>query len=609
MVEYKLRLQGIKPGTSEEEAAKTELHEKGADRLLYICQKHGGLYVKLGQYVASMDHILPKPYTEKLKVLQDRNKPMDFEDVQRAIRNNYGKDVDEVFNEFNPKAIAAASLAQVHEAVAPGGRRVAVKLQYPWLRGQVAGDVRTLGLLARLVGWAYPEYEYSWMLPDFEESIGLELDFAQEGANAARCAAMLAGDPGVHVPRVHWDLTTHQVLVMEFIDGCKANDLTQLKAWGVDPAAVARTTTRAFGDMAFFHGFIQCDPHPGNLMVRPRPPSDTASGRGHRRWWRRWRAAAPEHQLVLLDHGMYRRLDPGFRHAYCRLWKAFVTRDEALGRDALRGLGLDPELYEALCLWFTYRPPGSRARLGARATAAERDALRAKYERGYRARPEEVNKLLEKLPRDIHFISRSNNLIRSVNRDLGGHTRDRLRVFGHCALRGLSLLPPADPSPLPGASSTSQKEEEEAVYWPADLPYHRHSRHCRAAAPPPVLNKDRLQPAASPSFVVGSGGPWGGLMPVPALMEGSAGSDGGAPLLFDPLPYWRRSIVPPLRPRAPVNRLVASELAGPACCYRPAWGLWAGQLGLRARLWAVDQACGAVWWWQGKQSHTDQNLG
>mmetsp|Transcript_2845 Transcript_2845/g.4059 ORF Transcript_2845/g.4059 Transcript_2845/m.4059 type:complete len:569 (+) Transcript_2845:63-1769(+) len=422
MLEYKFKLKDYGDGDPEGEQLRYSIHEKGADRLLYVCKKHGGLYTKLGQYVASMDHVLPKPYTEKLKILQDRNHHMSVHDVKKVIRRNFGKETEEIFHNFSTEPIAAASLAQVHEATTKNGMLVAVKLQYPWLQRQVAYDLFTLKILALLVGKLFPEYEYSWMLPDFEGITKLELDFVQEATNSDRVSKMFQSHEDVHVPAVHWDLTTHEVLVMEFIQGCKVNDIEKLKLFGFKPVDVAKTVTEVFAEMAFFHGFVQCDPHPGNLMVRPTPGNPD------------------KYQLVLLDHGMYRRLDPIFRHNYCLLWKSFLTRNHKLGAESVLKLGLDPHFYEALSMWFTYRPPDSKAKMGSRVTLEEREKLREKYEKKFS--PEDLNKFLETMPRDMHFVSRSNNLIRSVNRDLGGTTRARLKIFGQYAVKGLTLSHP-----------------------------------------------------------------------------------------------------------------------------------------------------------------------
>lgn len=106
----------------------------------------------------------------------------------------------------------------------------------------------------------------------------------------------------------------------------QVDDLKSYATLGVNPKAMAKTVVSVVADMTYLHGFLHCDPHAGNLLVRVGPTG--------------------QHQLVLLDHGMYRRLDPQFRYAYCMLWKSFVTNDVQLLQRAAELLNV-PEHFEA----------------------------------------------------------------------------------------------------------------------------------------------------------------------------------------------------------------------------------------------------------------------
>jgi hypothetical protein len=137
-------------------------------------------------------------------------------------------------------------------------------------------------------------------------------------------------------------------------------------------------------------------------------------------------------QLVLLDHGMYRRLDPGFRMANTALWKALATRDAALGTAAIIDMGIAPDAaakyFEIMCLLLTYRP--SSASLGGRMSTAERAATRARFEKGgdlYLSGPEAANEFIKSLPVDMLFTLRNTAIVRGVNRALGGTTLSRIQ--------------------------------------------------------------------------------------------------------------------------------------------------------------------------------------
>lgn len=174
----------------------------------------------------------------------------------------------ELYASFSPTPIAAASLAQVHRAVTHDGDAVAVKIQYPRLASQVQTDFTTLKVLATVVGTLFKNWEYTWLFPELEESVLLELDFLQEATNGERVGRLLERDRRIHIPRVRWDLSSARVLTMEFIDGVKVTDVETLRSKGIDPRAVGETISNLFSLMVFSLGLTHCDPHPGRAREK-----------------------------------------------------------------------------------------------------------------------------------------------------------------------------------------------------------------------------------------------------------------------------------------------------------------------------------------------------
>lgn len=329
-----------------------------AQRILTLCLANGGIYTKFGQQLATFNHGLPKEITETLAALQDRARPVTFARAVQTIEGELRQPWQELFVEFDEAPIAAASLAQVHRAVDKSGRTVAVKVQYPHLESQMRADMRVMKWAAQLTEYFFPDVQVQWMFPEFEAALTSELDFENEKRNSRRIASLLARNSAVHIPEVFDELSARKVLTMEFIDAPKISQLDEIKALGLAPAHVARILCEVFGEMMFVHGFVHCDPHPGNIFVRTNPDPH----------------AKDKEQLVLLDHGLYRELDGEFRKTYCDLWRAMLLRDAALLEDCGHRLNVG-EFAKYLPLLFTFRTIKSTSPLAASMTESEREEL------------------------------------------------------------------------------------------------------------------------------------------------------------------------------------------------------------------------------------------
>lgn len=225
-----------------------------------------------------------------MKALQDKARARPFHEIATFLRKELGNDMEEIFERFDEEPIAAASLAQVHKAVLRSDKsEVAVKIQYPHLPTQVANDLYALEFLANAVAKYFPDFEFAWLLPEFEDVADIELDFVQERVNANRMRDLLSETKNVYVPEVINDLSGRRVLTMEYVRGARVDDVDTLSKMNVDPKFVASKMCEVFGDMMFVHGLVHCDPHPGNLLVKKDENNNQV-------------------QLVILDHGMYVKL-------------------------------------------------------------------------------------------------------------------------------------------------------------------------------------------------------------------------------------------------------------------------------------------------------------
>ena len=254
-----------------------ELHERVARRWYDVCCKNAGLYVKIGQQIATMNHVLPAPYLRYFSNLHDKAPSVDYSTVERIVRSEFGgRGPQDVFVEFEREPVASASIAQVHRASLPDGTRVAVKVQKPEIQHQLPWDLLCFRFLVFSFEKIFDLPMY-FCVDSICEAVRQEADFRIEAGNARLAKRDLDPDPRFYVPAVHPPFSTAKVLTMEWIDGIKICNLTGLRAAGIDSTKAAALMVDLFAHQIFISGFMHADPHPGNLFIRHKPNTAGAS--------------------------------------------------------------------------------------------------------------------------------------------------------------------------------------------------------------------------------------------------------------------------------------------------------------------------------------------
>lgn len=242
------------------------------ERARLALQELGPTFVKFGQIMASRGQSFPPEFIEEMKKLHDEVGPVPWEEIEPILQEYVG-DVDEVFEIFEKEPIAAASIGQVYRAVLKTGEVVAVKVQRPGIVEQIHTDMLILESMAKRVERLFPDYRVynpTGMVKDFSIQIKRELDFSREGKNADHFSHNFKDFPGVKFPKIYWDYSGKRVLVMEFVEGVRADNVETIKTMGFDTVAIADRGFSAFLQMIFRDGFFHQDPHPGNLRVTPK---------------------------------------------------------------------------------------------------------------------------------------------------------------------------------------------------------------------------------------------------------------------------------------------------------------------------------------------------
>lgn len=248
------------------------IQEKQAVWLKEKLIKLGPTFIKIGQSMGTRADLLPLPFVKELGTLVDQVPPFPNDVAFSIIEHELGKKINEVYAEFELEPVAAASLGQVYRARLFTGEEVAVKVQRPNLEATIKGDIIILKKVANFAE-RFPQLnenaDWTGMLREFDVTIHEEMDYAAEGRNAERFRESFKNWSNIHVPTIHWPLSTKKVLTMEFIHGTKVTDLEEQARRNIDPAKVNRLLIKTYLKQLLEDGFFHADPHPGNLLVMP----------------------------------------------------------------------------------------------------------------------------------------------------------------------------------------------------------------------------------------------------------------------------------------------------------------------------------------------------
>jgi ubiquinone biosynthesis protein len=302
------------------------------------CESLGPAFIKLGQLASVRPDVFSPETVFEMERLQDRVPPVPSQDIAAIIRRELGRPVQDLFAEFSTEPVATASIAQVHHAVLardyrpvqgallPAGTALAVKVVRPGVEASIEADLAVarrwaarLEKLSRLARW-----RPAALLAEFERTLASELDLRNEGRVADRFARDFSDDARVVVPRVVWPLTTRRILVTEFVEGWRLNDLGEAERAGIDARGLATHGAEVFMRQVLVHGRYHADLHPANLFV------------------------TPDSRICYLDFGIVGRTTPAQRIAIAQVLVATVYGDADRALRYSRELGLEiPPRHEA----------------------------------------------------------------------------------------------------------------------------------------------------------------------------------------------------------------------------------------------------------------------
>ena len=282
-------------------------------RLARALQELGPSFIKLGQLLSTRTDLLGEEVAADLTDLQDRLPPFPGAEAKRIVAEELGQPLEELFIAFDEAPVAAASIAQVHFAVAADGREVAVKVLRPGIEEAFARDLDLFTWIASLAERTQPELRRLKpveVVRTMAETVQIEMDLRLEAAAASELAENFADDPGFRVPAIDWPRTARRVLTLERVTGIPVDERAEIVAAGHDPDAVLAKAAYALFTQAFRDGYFHADLHPGNLFV------------------------GSDGEVVAVDFGIMGRLDRRTRHYLAEMLIGFLTGDYRAAAEA-----------------------------------------------------------------------------------------------------------------------------------------------------------------------------------------------------------------------------------------------------------------------------------
>ncbi|KAH7402752.1 ABC1 family-domain-containing protein [Pyrenochaeta sp. MPI-SDFR-AT-0127] len=486
-IDYKINFRAHPPLANSIE----DLHARNAQRIFDLLRYNGGLYLKIGQAIAMQSAILPPQFQKMFAKMFDDAPQNEWWEVEKVIREDFGKSVEEVFGVsftraeegkgiMEKTARASASVAQVHWARLADGREVAIKIQKREIAQQVGWDLWAFKVVAKAYTWWFKIPVYT-LVPYISERLMLETDFENEADNAEEMRRLVSGEKRlngrVYIPQVYRDLSSKRVMTAEWIEGVRlwdkegitngwkgswrsgspgagGNKLPPIPqgnikidthapedapkhdffkpdrtAWrgkdgkgglGVSLKTTMNTIVDLFSAQMFLWGAVHCDPHPGNIFIRRLPNGQ------------------PE--VVLIDHGLYIRMNPEFRHQYSLFWKSLLAFDNDMIQEIVTSWGVNhADIFASATLMRPYEGGDNSVMKELRKDVTGKDQAERAFE--MQAKGRDAIKLIlgddKKWPRELIFIGRNLRIVQGNNQFLGSPV-NRIKITGLWASRALT---------------------------------------------------------------------------------------------------------------------------------------------------------------------------
>ncbi|MFL1780659.1 2-polyprenylphenol 6-hydroxylase [Candidatus Hepatincolaceae symbiont of Richtersius coronifer] len=283
-----------------------ENSQKQARRLVRFLEEAGPVYIKLGQMLSTRSYLFSEIYLTELNKLRDNTKAYPNKLVYKIIEEAFQTQISNLFLEINPIPVASGSIAQVYKGKLPNNQVVAIKVIKPNTFKLFQQDIKLLGAICKGLEGLSPRSRISKpskIIKHLQYTMQLELNLKFEAASMDEIRENFKSDPDVYIPQVYWEYVATNVLVQEWVDGIKIDNLIALKGAGFDLDTITKKLTKIFFYQSLRDGFFHGDIHPGNMFVMKNGA------------------------ICLIDFGIMGRLSPELQIYIKDLFIAFLNKD------------------------------------------------------------------------------------------------------------------------------------------------------------------------------------------------------------------------------------------------------------------------------------------
>ncbi len=246
-------------------------------KLAVYLESLGPIFTKFGQLLSTRTDILDFKTAKELESLTDSCKPFKVSVFKQIVEKELGDSIENIFDSFDEKPLAAASLAQVHTAKLKNGAEVVIKVLRPNIRRKVKKNLRLLKASAKVFSYLYKDsyrLKPNEVIRDYEVTILKELDLRLEASNTSLTRKNFLHSNELYIPEVYWDLTSSNIMVLEKIDGIPCTDIKQIEHYGINKKLLAENGVMIFLNQVFRDNFFHADMHPGNIFVSKKNPDN-----------------------------------------------------------------------------------------------------------------------------------------------------------------------------------------------------------------------------------------------------------------------------------------------------------------------------------------------